>query len=152
MSGRHSSENGACQTLWLVAAVLGMIERLGINPTVDQLVPKRHQGLTPGTCVALGILAKLCAPDKSWRGFGPWIQKTSVPERWALSPTRLDSQNFWDHWDPCAPKPPCRPRPVRNLAQLGSRGPLDAILYDSQITTQAITESIIQKEVLVRVS
>ena len=81
-----------------VAAVLSMVEQLGIVSVVDRVVPKRHQGLTPGTYVALGIIAKLCAPDKSWRGFGPWIQKTMVPERWALPPTLLDSQNFWDHW------------------------------------------------------
>ncbi|PSR22498.1 MAG: hypothetical protein C7B45_06670 [Sulfobacillus acidophilus] len=86
------------------AAVLGMIERLGIVPAVDRLVPKRHQGLTPGTYVALGILAKLCAPDKSWRGFGSWVQKTIVPERWELPPTLLDAQNFWDQWDLLCPE------------------------------------------------
>lgn len=87
-----------------VMTVWGMIDTLGLVDAVDQQVPKRHQGLSPGVYVALGVLAKLCAPATSWRGFGAWIQKTVLPQHWALPPSLLDAQNFWDHWDLLCPE------------------------------------------------
>ena len=76
-----------------------MIEKLGLVEAVNRIVAKRDQGLTPGIYVALGIVAKLCAPATSWNTFGAWIQKTILPEYWNLPPSLLDAQNFWDHWD-----------------------------------------------------
>ena len=87
-----------------VMTVWGMIDTLGLMDAVDQQVPKRHQGLTPGVYLALGVLAKLCAPGTSWRGFGAWIQKTVLPQYWALPPSLLDAQNFWNHWDLLCPE------------------------------------------------
>ena len=82
-----------------VAGVMSMIEKLGLVEAVNRIVAKRDQGLTPGIYVALGIVAKLCAPATSWNTFGAWIQKTILPEYWNLPPSLLDAQNFWDHWD-----------------------------------------------------
>ena len=82
-----------------VAGVMSMIEKLGLVEAVNRIVAKRHQGLTPGIYVALGIVAKLCAPATSWNTFGAWLQKTILPEYWHLPPSLLDAQNFWDHWD-----------------------------------------------------
>ena len=82
-----------------VMTVLSMIDNLDVVDAVNQCVPKRHQGLSPGIYVALGVLAQLCAPQKSGRSFGAWLQKTVVPDRWVLPVPLLDAQNFWDHWD-----------------------------------------------------
>ena len=76
----------------------------GPGSPVNQYVPKSQQGLSPGVYIALGVLAQLCAPDKSWRSFGPWLQKTVVAEHWALPAHLLDAQNFWDHWDLLCPE------------------------------------------------
>ena len=78
---------------------MSMIEKLGLVEAVNRIVTKRHQGLTPGIHVALGMVAKLCAPATSWNTFGDWLQKTILPEYWNLPPSLLDAQNFWDHWD-----------------------------------------------------
>ena len=75
-----------------VAGVMSMIEKLGLVEAVNRIVAKRHQGLTPGIYVALGIVAKLCAPATSWNTFGAWIQKTILPEYWNLPPSLLDPQ------------------------------------------------------------
>ena len=45
----------------------------------------------------MGVLAQLCAPDKNWRSFGPWLQKTVMPEHWVLPAHLLVAQNFWHH-------------------------------------------------------
>ena len=77
-----------------VAGVMSMIEKLGLVEAVNRIVAKRHQGLTPGIYVALGMVAKLCAPATSWNTFGAWLQKTILPEYWNLPPSLLDAQNF----------------------------------------------------------
>ncbi len=82
-----------------VAGVVSLIEKLGLVEAVNRIVSKRHQGLSPGVYVALGIVAKLCAPDTSWHTLGTWLQKTILPEYWNLPASLLDAQNFWDHWD-----------------------------------------------------
>ena len=46
--------------------VLHMIDSLGLVNAVNQYVPQRQQGLSPGVYIALGVLAQLCA---SWRSF-----------------------------------------------------------------------------------
>jgi transposase len=93
-----------------VAAALAMVGELGIVQAVDRLVPKRHQGLSVGTYVALGVVAKVCAPEVSWNRFGAWVQKTILPEHMDLPPALLDAQNFWDHWDLMLPEHSVRMR------------------------------------------
>jgi transposase len=132
----------------LVAAALAMVRELGIVEAVDHLVPKRDQGLSVGTYVALGVIAKVCAPQVSWNGFGAWVKKTVLPEHLDLPASLLDAQNFWDHWELVLPEKSVRLRDgegptldddrvleieeaiwerVKDLYHV----PLDCILYDT---------------------
>ena len=79
-----------------VAAVLGMIERLGIVQDVDRLVPKRHPGLTPGTYVALRHSGHTMCARPELAGIWPLSPKDDRPRTMGVTRTLLDAQNFWE--------------------------------------------------------
>jgi transposase len=90
-------ELGRPQALW------GAVQRAELIPLADQLCPKRQQGLSPGTYLALAAINRAVHPV-SKRGFWDWVAGTvlvrAVPE---LSAEALSSQRFWDHfqgWEP----------------------------------------------------
>lgn len=131
-----------------VAAALAMVRELGIAEAVDAVVPKRGQGISVGTYVALGVIAKVCAPAVSWNRFGAWVQKTILPSHLDLPESLLDAQNFWDHWDLILPQRTVgRRNPESPLLDDGSvlrieegiwervreayHVPLDCVLYDA---------------------
>jgi transposase len=79
------------------------VQRSELIPLADELCPKRHQGLSSGTYLALAAVNRAAQPV-SKRGFWDWLAGTAlvraVPEVCAEA---LSSQRFWDHlerWDP----------------------------------------------------
>jgi transposase len=84
-------------------ALWAAVQRAQLIPLADQLCPKRPQGLSPGTYLALAALNRAVHPV-SKRGFWDWLAGTvlvrAVP---GLSAEALSSQRFWDHlerWEP----------------------------------------------------
>jgi hypothetical protein len=79
-----------------LAAVWGMLERLGVAEVVDAVVPRRGDaGATVGTYLALACANRVVAPC-SKLGFADWWSTTAGP-RWVKVPAAaLDHRRFWE--------------------------------------------------------
>lgn len=80
-----------------VAAVWGMLDRLGLTSIVDEVVGTRRSdaGASVGTYLALATLNRVVAPC-SKLGFADWWTTTAA-DRFTKIPARvLDHRRFWD--------------------------------------------------------
>jgi hypothetical protein len=79
-----------------LAAVWGMLERLGVAEVIDAVVPRRADaGATAGTYLALACANRVVAPC-SKLGFADWWAATAGP-RWVKVPAAaLDHRRFWE--------------------------------------------------------
>ena len=81
------------QALWQEAA------RAQVAQYVDQLCPKRAQGLSPGDYIRLAAINRACEPV-SKQAMWDWVSRTCLPRLWPeVSAAQLTSQHFWDHMD-----------------------------------------------------
>ncbi len=79
--------------LWQEARKAQVLER------VDQLCPKRDQGLSPGAYIRLAAVNRACEPV-SKQAMWDWFCRTALPRVWPeASAGQLTSQRFWDHMD-----------------------------------------------------
>jgi len=73
--------------------------RCQIAQTVDQLCPKRSQGLSTGHYIQLAAVNRACEPV-SKQAMWDWFSQTCLPRVWPeASAAQLTSQHFWDHMD-----------------------------------------------------
>lgn len=108
---------GLPQALWQEA------ERAQVVRHVDQLCPKRTQGLSPGDYIRLAAINRACQPV-SKQAMWDWVSHTALARIWPqASASRLTSQHFWDHMD----------RIDRQSAQSIWQQLLDAVLQREQI-------------------
>lgn len=82
----------------LPLAALEVAREIGIAEVIDEVIPKRRQGLTVGQYILVGVLNKICHPT-SRSGIREWFEKTVLPQKMGIDPALLTSQNFWDHFD-----------------------------------------------------
>jgi transposase len=88
---------GLPQALWQEAL------RAQVAQQVDQLCPKRAQGLSPGDYIRLAAINRAYDPV-SKQAMGPWFAHTGLVRLWPeASVTQLTSQRFWDHMDRIEP-------------------------------------------------
>jgi len=88
---------GLPQALWREA------ERAQVAQHVDQLCPKRAQGLSTGAYLRLAAVNRACQPV-SKQAMWDWVSQTTLPRVWPeASATQLTSQHFWDHLDRIEP-------------------------------------------------
>lgn len=79
--------------LWLEA------ERAQVVEIVNQLCPKRAQGLSTGDYIRLAAINRAYDPV-SKQAMGDWFSRTCLPRIWPeASAAQLTSQHFWDHMD-----------------------------------------------------
>jgi transposase len=84
---------GLPQALWQEAARAQVVQH------VDQLCPKRAQGLSPGDYIRLAAVNRACEPV-SKQAMWDWVSQTALPRVWPeASAAQLTSQHFWDHMD-----------------------------------------------------
>jgi transposase len=84
---------GLPQALWQEAARAQVVQH------VDQLCPKRAQGLSPGDYIRLAAVNRACEPV-SKQAMWDWVSQTALPRVWPeASAAQLTSQRFWDHMD-----------------------------------------------------
>jgi transposase len=84
---------GLPQALWQEAG------RAQVVAHVDQLCPKRDQGLSTGDYIRLAAINRACEPV-SKQAMWDWLSHTCLPRVWPeASSTQLTSQHFWDHMD-----------------------------------------------------
>jgi transposase len=71
---------------------------------VDQLCPKRDQGLSIGDYIRLAAINRACEPV-SKQAMWDWVSRTCLPRLWPeASAAQLTSQHFWDHMDLIEPQ------------------------------------------------
>jgi transposase len=108
---------GLPQALWQEA------ERAQVVRHVDQLCPKRTQGLSTGDYIRLAAINRACQPV-SKQAMWDWVSHTALARIWPeASASLLTSQHFWDHMD----------RIDRQSAQAIWQQLLDAVLQREQI-------------------
>jgi len=84
---------GLPQALWHEAQQAQVVQH------VDQLCPKRAQGLSPGDYLRLAAINRACEPV-SKQAMWDWVSQTTLPRVWPeASAAQLTSQHFWDHMD-----------------------------------------------------
>ena len=89
---------GLPQALWQEAA------RAQVAQHVDQLCPKRAQGLSIGDYIRLAAINRACEPV-SKQAMWDWVSRTCLPRLWPeASAAQLTSQHFWDHMDLIEPQ------------------------------------------------
>ena len=86
-------DRGLPLALWQEAA------RCQLAQKVDQLCPKRSQGLSTGDYIRLAAINRACDPV-SKQAMWDWVSQTCLPRLWPqASAALLTSQHFWDHMD-----------------------------------------------------
>jgi transposase len=89
---------GLPQALWREA------DQARVAEHVDQLCPKRAQGLSPGDYIRLAAINRACEPV-SKQAMWDWVSRTCLPRVWSgASAAQLTSQHFWDHMDRISPQ------------------------------------------------
>lgn len=73
--------------------------RAQVREQVDQLCPKRDQGLSTGDYIRLAAINRAYDPV-SKQAMWDWLSRTCLPRLWSeASAAQLTSQRFWDHMD-----------------------------------------------------
>src|SRR5881398_17314 len=89
---------GLPQALWREA------DRAQVVEHVNQLGPKRAQGLSTGDYIRLAAINRACKPV-SKQAMWDWVSRTSLPRVWpAASAAQLTSQHFWVHMERIQPE------------------------------------------------
>ena len=79
-------------------------QRAQVTQHVDQLCPKRAQGLSTGDYLRLAALNRATHPV-SKQGMWEWFSRTWLARQWPeISAGQLASQRFWDHMDQISPQ------------------------------------------------
>jgi len=87
-----------CVSEGAIAVLFKIAEELGIRNIVDSYCPKRRQGMSVGDYILIAALNRaLAATSKSKTA--EWIDSTALHLYMPLQKDKLESQNFWDHFD-----------------------------------------------------
>lgn len=79
-----------------VAAMLRIIDRIGLIEIIDEVVPKRKQGPSVGQYLAIAIINRILAPCSKLQ-MPDWYRETVLFRLWQLPPDVFTSQHFWDN-------------------------------------------------------
>jgi transposase len=83
---------------WGSLAAVEAIEReIGLVDIVNNIVPKRKQGISVGEYIYLAVMNRCIAP-KSKRVLSEWFKKRALFEFRSVDLSLLSSQRFWDHF------------------------------------------------------
>jgi transposase len=87
----------------LPVALRNEARRAQIMDCVNQLCPKRDQGLSPGDYIGLAAINRAAHPV-SKQAMWQWFSTTSLVRQWPeVTADLLSSQRFWDHMDRIEP-------------------------------------------------
>ena len=81
-----------------VAALFKIAEELGVRETVNMIVPKRKQGMSVGDYLLVAALNRALAASSKVK-IREWVDQTALHLYLPLDRDKLDSQNFWDHFN-----------------------------------------------------
>lgn len=80
------------------AVMWGLAQRVGIGLAVDNLCPKRLQGLSVGAYLQAAAVNRAVSP-RSKRGFYTWYQRSVLTRLMPATEQSLTSQSFWEAMD-----------------------------------------------------
>lgn len=114
-----------------VAALSKIAKELGIRDAVNDQRPKRKQGMTVGDYVLLAALNRAIAATSKSK-MKEWVDSTALHLYVDLDKDKLDSQNFWDHFDKLSAKDvdAIGDAVARRAVQI-ENVPLDCLVYDT---------------------
>jgi len=81
-----------------LAAIESIEKEIHFLNIVDEIVPKRNQGMSVGQYLYLIVLNRAIEP-KSKASLGEWLKKTAISEYREIVFSLLNSANFWDHME-----------------------------------------------------
>ena len=82
----------------LCASILALNEELCVSKIVDEVIPKRAQGLSVGEHILLTIMNRIHEPH-SKRKMSSWFGRTMLKRIFVVKQSYLSSQDFWNHWN-----------------------------------------------------
>ena len=82
----------------LVAALLDLNNEIDFTNLVDNVIPKREQGLSYGEHLLLTLINRIDNPT-SKNKLGDWFNSTILKRIYPVKKDYLSSQNFWNHWN-----------------------------------------------------
>ena len=87
-----------CVSEGAIAVLFKIAEELGIRNIVDSYCPKRRQGMSVGDYILIAALNRVLAATSKSK-IAQWIDSTALHLYMPLQKDKLESQNFWDHFD-----------------------------------------------------
>ena len=81
-----------------VAALYDLAQSIGLVPLIDQVVPKRRQGLSTGEYLLLAAINRAVHPTSKAQLEG-WYRQTALRRIVPAGAGELSSQAFWNHMD-----------------------------------------------------
>lgn len=96
--GREQVRQIDCVDEGGVAVLCKIANDIGVREIINSVCSKRKQGMTVGDYVLISVLNRaLAATSKS--KLKEWVESTALHLYMPLDTKKLDSQNFWDHFD-----------------------------------------------------
>lgn len=81
-----------------IAALFNIAEELGAREIVNQYSTKRKQGMSVGDYVLIVALNRAIAATSKSK-IAQWVDTTALNRYMPIQKGKLESQNFWDHFD-----------------------------------------------------
>ena len=80
----------------ITAALMGIVEKIGLVKLIDDIVIKREQGASVGQYMLVAAFNRCSSPTSKTK-IGEWYQETILPRLLNVDPKYLTSQRFWDN-------------------------------------------------------
>lgn len=81
-----------------VSILVGIAKELGLSDIINSHVRKRTQGMTPADYLLIAALNR-AAGATSKSKIREWVDGTTLHLHMKVDSSKLESQNFWDHFD-----------------------------------------------------
>ena len=80
----------------ITAALMSIVEKLGLIKLIDDIFIKREQGASLGQYMLVAAINR-CSDPTSKSKIGEWYEETILPRILGIEPKYLTSQRFWDN-------------------------------------------------------
>ncbi len=120
-----------CVSEGAIAVLFKIAEELGIRKIVDRYCSKRQQGMSVGDYILIAALNRAVAATSKSK-IAEWVDSTALHLYMPLQKEKLESQNFWDHFDKLGQE--MMDRIGDDIAKKAielENIPLDTIVYDT---------------------
>lgn len=96
--GKDKPRQIACQEDGTVSVLMGIAKDLGLTDIINSHVCKRTQGMTPADYLLIAALNRASGATSKSK-IREWVGGTTLHLHMKVDSSKLESQNFWDHFD-----------------------------------------------------